>query len=928
MKKYFFFIAFLLSGIVPSLSGQVTVNNLRCALLVNPIGIDSRQPELSWEILSSQRNTSQTAYRILVSESRENLNRDLGEIWDPGKRDTDSSVFVGYNGLPLKKDTRYYWKVKVWTTRGESEWSDIAYWHQGLMNYKDWAATQVGEMPFKDWGGRWIGFDRMFPWDGKQADNKLSARYFRKEFKPSGKIRSATAYIIGLGLYELYINGEKPDSHVLAPVPSDYTKNVKYNAFDVKELLNETGLNAIGVVLGNGRYYTMRQLHQEYKIKTFGFPKLLFNLIIKYENGTEEVVFSDDSWKGTADGPIRFNNEYDGEFYDATKEFEGWNQPGFNDTGWQKAEFVQEPGGNYEAQLSENMKVMDSLAPVAVMKLPGGRYILDFGQNMTGWVKFSVKGTKGQSIKLRYAESLQDNKELAVANLRDAKAEGYYVLKGGGPETWEPSFVYYGFRYVEVSGYPGTLSKENFTARMIYDDIRTVGTFECSDALLNQVYKNVWWGTAGNYKGMPVDCPQRNERQPWLGDRGIGTIGENFMFDNSRIYKKLLNDLKLSQKSDGALPDVAPDFWRYYSDNMTWPGVMLLITDMLYQQTGDFAAVQETYPVMHKWLRYMKYRFMTDDYILNKDSYGDWCAPPATIEEGRGISANQKFPSPLISTAYYYHFTNMMAGYAALLGKDADVIYYRELGKKIRQAFNTKYYNEPGYYGKGELTNNLLPVYFGMVDESNFNKVLDYIVHTIEVKNKGHLSTGVIGTQWLMRTLTQNGRGDIALKMATKKTYPSWGYMIENGATTIWELWNGNTAAPDMNSQNHVMMVGDLMVWYYENLAGIKASKEAPGFKKVIMSPDFSSGLSFVKAAHHSVRGIIKSEWRKEKNKISWSIAVPANTVAEVAFPVASKDKITEGGKPVSAGTDIRYLRTENDKAVFKVPSGEYLFRF
>ncbi|MFN0293655.1 alpha-L-rhamnosidase [Pedobacter helvus] len=907
--------------------GQIAISNLRCELLVNPIGIDMQRPSLSWEITSLIRNTNQIAYQILVSENENNLAVNKGDVWDSGKTASDSTAFVSYKGKKLKKDTRYYWKIKIWTNQGEGVWSATAYWHQGLMNYKDWAATQVGEMPFVDWGGRWIGFDRMFPWDGNQSENRLSARYFRKEFKPVGKVKSATAYIIGLGLYELYINGKKIGNHVLAPIPTDYTKNVKYNAFDVKENLKE-GINAIGVVLGNGRYYTMRQLHQEYKIKTFGFPKLLFNLVLKYEDGTETVVFSDNTWKGTADGPIRSNNEYDGENYDATKEMLGWNKVGFDDSKWLKAEFVQEPGGNYEAQMSENMKVMDSIPPVSITKIAGDRYIIDFGQNMTGWMKFAAQGKKGEQVKLRYAESLTPNGELAVANLRDAKAQAVYTLKGSGKEFWEPSFTYYGFRYVEVSGYPGTPTKENFVAKMVYDDVRTVGTFKSSNPLLNQIYKNVWWGTAGNYKGMPVDCPQRNERQPWLGDRGIGTIGENFMFDNARIYKKLVNDIKLAQKADGSLPDVAPDFWRYYSDNITWPGVMLLITDMLHQQTGDVAVVRETYPVMHKWLRYMKDRFMTTDYILNKDSYGDWCAPPATIEAGRGISANQKFPSPLISTAYYYHFTNMMAGYAAMQNKTEDVSYYKNLGKKIKEAFNITYYKDAGYYGKGELTDNLLPLYFEMVAEPNVDKVFQYVVNTIKVKNQGHLSTGVIGTQWLMRTLSKYGRADIALQIATKKTYPSWGYMIENGATTIWELWNGNTAAPDMNSQNHVMMVGDLVVWYYQYLAGIQSSVQNPGFRKIIMSPEFVHGLDFVQASHQAITGLIKSEWKREKGKITWTVAIPSNSTAEIHIPSSSLKNIQENSKPISSINEITYLRTEKGRQVFEVPSGNYVFKF
>jgi len=917
-------ICFLLAGF-DFVSGQVSIHNLRCELLANPIGIDRQHPNLSWEIISSYRNVQQTAYQILVSESKDSLISNKGEIWDSGKILSDSSVFVKYKGRKLKKDTRYYWKVKVWINRGESLWSEIAYWHQGLMNYKDWAADWA---PYKDWGGRWIGFDRRFAWDGEQADNRLSARYFRKEFEPCGKIKSAMAYIIGLGLYELYINGEKVGNRVLSPVPTDYTKNVKYNAFDVNDKLQD-GVNAIGVVLGNGRYYTMRQLHQEYKIKTFGFPKLLFNLILKYEDGTEEVIYSDDSWKGTADGPIRSNNEYDGEVYDATKEMQNWNKAGFDDSKWLTAEFVQEPGGDYEAQMTEPMKIRQIISPVSVTSKGNGRYILDFGQNLTGWVWFKVSGERGHQIRLRYSESLQENGELFVANLRDAKAEALYTLKGNGEESYEPSFTYYGFRFVEVSNYPGSLNAGDFWAKMVYDDIRTVGSFRTSNPLLNRIYQNAWWGIAGNYKGMPVDCPQRNERQPWLGDRSIGSYGESFMFDHALLYEKLLDDIRYAQRADGSIPDVAPAFWRYYRDNMTWAGAYLMVADMLYQQFGNSGVISRHYPGMKLWMNYMQDRYMNENYIMTKDSYGDWCPPPVTIEEGRGKNANVKYPSMLISTAYHYYFLQLMQKFARLSGHDDDIPDYAAMSKKVRNAFQREFFHAENFsYGGNTLTDNLLPLAFGMVPDEYHKQVFQTITEIIEIRNKGHLSTGLIGTQWLMRTLTENGRADLAYRIATNKTYPSWGYMIEKGATTIWELWNGDTAGQYMNSQNHVMMLGDLIVWYYEYLAGIKSCPSEPGFKKIVMAPEFISDINFIKATYHSAHGLIKSEWKREKNKIQWSISVPANTCAEIYIPESSKDNIQENGNPISTIKDIQYLHDENGKVVYKVPSGNYTFNF
>lgn len=885
---------------------QVSLQNTTCEMLTNPLGIDVQKPRLAWHIISKERNVMQTAYQVLVASSLEKLNANEGDLWDSGKVNSTESIHVNYNGNALKSRLKAYWKVKVWTTAGQSEWSANNYFSMGLLYYKDWPKG-------------WIGFDRAFPWDNIKTDSRLSARYFRKEFQSAKSVKSATASIIGLGLYELYINGKKVGEDVLSPSPTDYTKNVKYNTYDVTSYI-KSGKNAIGTVLGNGRFFAMRQNEKPYKIKTFGFPKMLMNINIVYSDGTTANIDTDDSWKGTADGPIRTNNEYDGEEYDATKDLTGWNTIGFDDSKWAKAEFVQEPTGVIEAQMNENMRVMNTLKPVSIKKISGDRYILDMGQNMVGWLQIKVKGLKGKQIKMRFAESLQDNGELFTANLRNAKCTDLYTLKGGEQETWEPTFAYRGFRYVELSGYTYQPSVNDFLGKMIYDNIKTVGTFETSDALTNQIFKNAWWGIAGNYKGIPIDCPQRNERMPWLGDRGAVAYGENFVFDNGRFYTKWLQDIRNSQKEDGAIPDVAPAFWRYYSDNMTWPGAMLLVTEMVYKQTGDVSAVRDNYPAMKKWLAYMQDRYM-QDFILTKDSYGDWCMPPITIEFGRGKSADKKYPSALISTAYYYHFTQLMIQFAQAIGNEADVKDYQALGNKIKDAFNQKYYNDKGYYAANALTDNIIPLYFGMVPQNKVDEVFKNITYTVEVTNKGHLSNGLVGIQWLMRCLNDYGRPDLAYTIATKKTYPSWGYMVDHGATTIWELWNGNTADPKMNSQNHVMMLGDLLIWYYENLAGIKSENQA--FKKIIMKPEMISNLNSVNASYNSTYGLIKSSYTKTAKQFKWNVTVPANTTAMLYIPAKNKNEITEKLKSIK---DLKFIKMEKDRAIYEVGSGDYSF--
>ncbi|MBN2610011.1 MAG: glycoside hydrolase family 78 protein [Bacteroidales bacterium] len=893
---------------------QLTLANLRCEMLTDPAGIDTRNPRLSWMIESGHHNILQKYYQVIVASSLHKLENNVGDLWNSGKVKSGQSVHIEYNGKPLNSNQNCFWKVKVWSENGESEWSRTAFWRMGLLN-------------FKDWKGRWIGLDRSFPWDDESKHARLSARYFRKEFNTSsGEIKSATLYLIGLGLYELYINGKKSGDQVLAPSPTDFAKNIKYNSFDITEQL-VPGTNAIGVALGNGYFYTMRQNYKPYKIKTFGYPKLLLNLIIEYKDGTFQTISTDNTWKVTANGPIRVNNLYDGEEYDARKETLGWNNTGFNDADWLQAEYVQEPGGEIEAQMNENMKVMDMIEPVSVSKISGNRFILDMGQNMAGWLRIKVNGQRGQKVTLRFAESLQENGELFTANLRDAKATDVYILNGEGEETWEPSFVYHGFRYVELTGYPGIPEPDNFKGCVVYDNIKTTGSFETSDSLINHIYRNAVWTINSSYKGMLIDCPQRNERMPWLGDRAVGCYNESFVFDNSRLYSKWLDDILYTQKADGCLADVAPAYYKYYSDNMTWPGTYILVAEMLYHQYGLTKEIEKHYPYMKKWMMYMKERYLID-YILTKDSYGDWCAPPKTIEEGRGKSADVKRPSQLIATAYFYHLLQIMQNFAKITGQHTDINDYMVLADSVKTAFNKKFYlPDSSFYGNGLLTENMLPIAFKMVPDEYYAEVVKTVHDIIEIENNGHLSSGLVGMQWLMRTLTDNGLENLAFNIATKKTYPGWGYMIENGATTIWELWNANTAAPSMNSQNHVMMLGDLIIWYYEYLAGIKSDREFPGFKQIILNPLFIKELDCVNASFHSVHGLIKSHWKREDGALYWDVQIPPNTTCLIYFPVGDKNNITENDERLSGKSGFKYLGEKSGRVIYKTGSGNYQFK-
>ncbi|MEO6520948.1 MAG: family 78 glycoside hydrolase catalytic domain [Mucilaginibacter sp.] len=891
----------------------IQLQNLRCEMLVDPLGIDALNPRLSWEINSDIRNVQQTAYHILVASSAAKLAANTGDLWDSGVIKSDKSIQINYAGRVLASRIACFWKVQVITNKGTSDWSKPATWSMGLLKPADWQ-------------GKWIGLDKAFPWDSVSKFSRLSARYFRKEFKAQSAIKKATVYVSGLGLYELYVNGNKIGDQVMAPAPTDFTKSVKYNTYDVTAQVKQ-GDNVIGTILGNGRFFTMRQNYKPQKIKTFGYPKMLLQMDIEYTDGSHKAIVTDDSWKVTADGPIRTNNEYDGEEYDANKELINWYSIGFNDAGWLKPELVEAPGGKLVAQMNEKIRVTETIKPKSITKLNATTYVMDMGQNMAGWLKMSVKGNKGDKVQLRFAETTQNDGELYVANLRDAKSTDVYTLKGGEIETWHPVFVYHGFRYVEIIGYPGTPTVDDFEGQVVNDDLENTGQFETSNTLINKIYRNAYWGIRANYKGMPLDCPQRNERMPWLADHATGSYSESFMFDNAKLYAKWTDDIEESQKPEGNLPDVAPAYWNYYSDDVTWPATYLIVADMLYNQYGDTKPIAKHYESMKKWLAYMQAKYMKN-YIVTKDKYGDWCVPPESPELIHSKDTLRATDGKLIATAYYFRLLSLMQHFAKILNKPQDAQQFSALSANIKTAFNQKFFNaKTNRYSNNSVTSNLLPMYFDMVPEANRKAVFKNIEDKILIDNKGHISTGVIGTQWLMRSLTDNSRTDIAYKIVSNTDYPSWGYMVNKGATTFWELWNGDTASPQMNSQNHVMLLGDLLVWYYEDLAGIKTNPLHPGFKQLVMKPESTEGLDFVNASYHSIHGVIKSNWKKDGKIFNWNITVPANSSAVVYVPATRVTDVLESGKKISIAESVKFLRMEKDRAVFEIGSGNYSFK-
>lgn len=797
-----------------------------------------------------------------------------------------------------------------WRTARES----AAGWEKSGFNDATWVAS------------RKLGSVGRAPWGELQApeDRVLPARMLRREFIVDKPVRRATAYFSGLGVSELYLNGSKVSDQVLSPALTEYPKRVFYVTHDVSRLL-KPGTNAVGAYLGNGRYFAPR-LGAPTETRTYGYPQMRLQLHLEYADGSLAEVVSDERWRLTTEGPIRANNEYDGEEYDARKEMPGWAEAGFDAAAWSAPEVVAAPGGQLVAQMQEPIRVTEVLPTVSMKQLAPGVYIYDLGQNMVGWCRLRVQGPRGTTVTLRHAELLKPDGSLYLDNIRGAKVTDRYTLKGGGPESYEPRFVYHGFRFVELrwpEGVPGVFSIEGC---VVHDDLETAGEWVSSQPTLNRILQNVRWGVRGNYRSLPTDCPQRDERQGWLGDRSAESKGESFLYHTAALYSKWVQDFADAQKESGSVSDVCPPYWPLYSDNVTWPSSTVIIPGHLWEQFGDTTVIARHYPSMKLWMDHMA-TYIKDD-LMPRDTYGDWCVPPEDASLIHSKDPWRKTAPEVLGTTYYIHCLDRMAQYATLLGKIQDAAGDRDRAARMRVAFNRKYLREAdGWYDNGSQTSCVLPLTFGIVPPAQRTRVFARLIDKITNESRNHVGTGLIGGQWLMRTLTQNGRADLGYRLATNQTYPSWGYMLGKGATTVWELWNGDTADPAMNSGNHVMLVGDLVIWCYEDLAGIQADPARPGFKHILMKPRPVGDLTSVRATHRSPYGQISSHWRRgDDGRFEWEVTVPPNTTATVSIPARDTKSVREGGKPAAGARGVKMLRAEEGYAVMEVGSGTYQF--
>ncbi len=925
LRFYFLLIIFgLAAGLLFNCAGgqKLAVTNLKCEYLENPLGIDMPQPRLSWTVSSSLRGVSQSAYRILVADGRESLRNDTGNVWDSGQVSSAQSVNVVYDGQQLQSGQTYYWKVRSWNQDGEqSPWSEIHTFHTGLMQPSDWEAE-------------WIA----------ARDTSLQAPLLRTEFEVEKRVASAHAYVTGVGYYELYLNGEKVGDHVLDPGMTDYRKRVLYATYDVTDQLN-SGANAAGIILGNGAY-RMERVEGRYSWggggATFGAPRAFLQLDVTFSDGTTKRIITDGSWQSSS-GPITFNHFYGGEDYDARLEKPGWSTPEYDASGWNPVRVVEGPTGVLDAQLMPPMKVSRTIQPVAETNPEEGIYLYDLGQNIPGWWRVRAEGDAGVELRIRGAETLNDSlfpeplrpgDRLSTKHRYHANVWTTYILQGEGTEIYEPRFFYTGFRYVEVGvNEPENLESLEIEGRVVHSALETNGKFVTSDSLLNRINRATVWSQIGNTHSFPTDCPQR-EKGGYTGDGQVIAEASIHDFHMATFYTKWLNDMRDAQQENGRIPNTSPILVGGHGGGIAWGSAYILLPWWMHQYYDDTRIMEEHYPTMKQYLGYLHNLAQTDanpeePYIINDfggywDSLGEWCAP------GESDGPNH----PVVNTFYYYWDTVTLSRIAETLGHTADASRYAALADTIQEAWNAKFFDlNTNLYGTEEpyQTYQLLALFGNAAPEDRRAEILQTIIDDIVHTRQGHLNTGIIGTKHLWPVLVHAGRGDVAYTVATQTTYPSYGFWLEKGATTLWEKWSGE------NSHNH-QMFGSVDEFFYKYLAGIRAPTDGRtnrGYQQIHIQPYVPEGLSWVEASLETVAGTVKSHWENKTNSFELKVVIPANSAGSVSIPRLdfenmvireSGETVWENGATLSGAAGITGAESEDRFVTFSVGSGTYDF--
>jgi hypothetical protein len=918
-KRYGILISVVIIGLVVlacNPGSEVTVDNLTCNFRENPLGVDSEAPKLGWQLKSSGYNIVQSAYRVIVAENVDDLEKESGSVWDSGKIESFQSINVPYGGPNLEPGKRYFWKVKIWDGEGhESPWSETSWWQTGLFSETDWQ------------GARWIAYEEMEPSKrlvpgihgaGDQLGDLAVLRpvipQFRKTFNVKKELQSATLFISGLGHYEVTLNGQKAGDSFLAPGWTDYDKTVFYNTYDITSLL-KPGENVLGAVVGNGFYNINRERYRKLVI-AFGFPKMIAQLHLTYNDGTSETVVTDESWKGSP-SPITYTSIFGGEDYDASLEQTGWKESGFDDSDWNFAILTREPQGKLVAENDYPLKEMDRFEPEKIVALGDTAWLYDFGQNASGVVELTVKGKAGQEVKLWPSELINPDNS---ANQRASGQPYYfsYILNGKGNETWKPKFTYYGFRYVQVSG-AVPAGKDNPQELPEIEKLNFIhtrnsapqnGTFECSNDLLNRIHTLIDWGIRSNFQSVLTDCPHR-EKLGWLEQTYLMGQGVHFRYNNYHLYRKLVFDMMDAQTEDGLIPDIAPEYVEFlngFRDSPEWGSASVFLPYLLWKWYGDKQIMNDAWPMMKRYIQYLKSKL--EGHILDY-GLGDW------FDLGpKRPGVSQLTPVALTATATYYYDVKLMAEMASLLNKPEKEV-LSKWAEEVRSAFNQKFYNaETKVYSTGSQTAISMPLCAGIPEENDREKIFANLVDSIVDENKA-LTAGDVGFHYLVEALTRGGAAQLMYEMINRDDVPGYGFQLKKGATALTESWQ----ALENVSNNHLML-GHVMEWFYAGLGGIGQTENSAAYKDILIQPQVVKDLTFVKVGFELPYGLIRSEWEQNSVGFSLKVEIPHNTKATVILPTGDIDSVKVDGKKPD-DKDISGISEEKKIALF-LGSGIY----
>jgi len=901
-------------------AGSLVPLALRCEYATNPLGLDNPTPRLSWKLESASRAQAQTAYQILAASATQRLADGQGDFWDSGKVLANQTIGVPYRGQPLPSLQPAFWKVRVWDNQGRpSGWSKPARWEMGLLSPQDWQA-------------QWLNDGKSNPEKDADFYQEDPAPLFRKEFTLAKPITRARLHVSGLGYYEASVNGQRVGDHVLDPGWTQYSERVLYSTYDVTDQVRP-GANCLGITLGNGWYNPLPlrmwghlNLREHLPV---GRPRFIAQLEVEFTDGTHAAVVSDASWK-VADGPIRFNSIYLGESYDARREVAGWNRVGCDDSSWRRAGLATEPIGRLHAQAQPPIRVTKTLKTVGLSEPKPGVFIFDFGQNFAGWVNLKLSAPAGTKVMLRYGELLHPDGTLnpmtSVAGqikgtrpTKEGQAESVggpgapavawqsdtYVAKGKGTESYTPRFTFHSFRFVELTGLPGKPARDALTGLRLNADVEPVGSFECSNDLFNRIQKMCDWTFLSGLFSVQSDCPHR-ERFGYGGD--LAATSEAFMmnYDMASFYAKVVRDWQDSARPDGRLTDTAPFVGIQYC-GLAWAMAHPWLQRQLYQYYGDRQLIAEQYDTARRWLD------------LEAGNY-----PNGIVKEG--LSDHEGLapaPAAAMVTPLFAGSAKTVSELAAILDHKAESQRYERLSQRIQKAYLGKFLDPTnGQVGPGTQASQAFALYLGLVPEKQRAAVLQFLLDDIRRRYDGHLATGIFGTKFMLDVLSRAGEAELASTMVSQKTYPGWGYMLENGATSLWEHWQ---ASDNTYSQNHPMF-GSVSEWFYHWLGGIQPAAEAVGFDQIVIRPQVVKDLDWVRCSYNSVRGMIVCNWKRVGNRLILEAEIPANTKALVYLPASEPGQVKESGQPVARASGVQSVRQAGANTIIEIGSGRYVF--